>query len=339
VLADIIDRLPATGETADHTDQGRIRLLDGRGSIAYQWGRFQPQEQQPALAVLPLSHPLGGWKLAYLAPPLQGQDRYRWVLLVVLAALAATLVGLAFYLYREHTREARLARQRVNFVNQVSHELKTPLTNIRMYAELLEGQIPEDEDRCRRYLGVILAESQRLSRLIANVLNFPRQQRDSLRLRTQTGSVDQMVNGVLAAFRPALESKGMRVEFQAGAGQMVNLDPDVVEQILNNLLSNVEKYAAEGKRVQVKTQQQGKQTLIAIRDWGPGIPQRERERIFQAFYRVSSRLNEGVSGTGIGLGITRDLARLHGGDLCLLPTEQGACFQVTLETPVIGGSA
>ena len=336
VLADIINVLPATGSFADHTGQARIHLMDERGSVVYQWGRFQ--SEQPALVVLPLSHPLGTWRLAYFAPALHDQGQQRLLLLGVLLAVAVTLLGLALYLYREHDRETRLAQQRVNFVNQVSHELKTPLTNICMYAELLEDQLPDDEERPRRYLDVIITESQRLSRLIANVLNFARQQQERLRVRLQPGRVDSVVASVLAAFRPALEGKGMQVEFQAGAGSEVRLDPDVLEQILNNLLGNVEKYAASGGWVQITTQQQGEQTLIQIRDKGPGIPRRERERIFRPFYRISSKLNEGVSGAGIGLAITCDLARLHGGSLKLQPTQQGACFQVILHTPSLGVS-
>ncbi len=334
VLADIINVLPATGGLADHTGQARIQLLDERGTVVYQWGRFQPE--QSALARLPLSHPLGTWRLAYFAPALHDSGQQRLLLLGILLAVAVTLVGLAFYLYREHGREIRLARQRVNFVSQVSHELKTPLTNIRMYAELLEDQIPDDEDRARRYLDVIITESQRLSRLIANVLNFARQQRQQLRLRLQPGRVDAVVASVLAVFRPALEAKGMQVEFQAGADSKVQCDPDVLEQILNNLLGNVEKYAASGGWVQIATQQQAEQTLIQIQDKGPGIPKRERERIFRPFYRISSKLNEGVSGTGIGLTISAELACLHGGNLHLQPTQQGACFQVSLNTPSLG---
>ncbi|MFO1351840.1 MAG: histidine kinase dimerization/phospho-acceptor domain-containing protein [Gammaproteobacteria bacterium] len=188
VMADLIALLPATGGADDRLGDARVQLIDDRGTVVYQWGGFQPDPAQHALAVRPLGHPLGSWKLSYYAPALAAGQGARWLTLVsALTALALAVGGLALYLYREHTREMRIAHQRVNFVNQVSHELKTPLTNIRMYAELLADQIDEAEDKPRRYIDIIVAESQRLSRLILNVLNFARLQRQRLGLRRQPG--------------------------------------------------------------------------------------------------------------------------------------------------------
>ena len=336
VLADIISRLPATGGPEERLGAAAMRLTDGRGTVAYQWGEFQPAPNQTALAVLPLSHPLGSWRLAYYAPGVQtAQGRLWLIVLAALSAVAGAVCGLAIYVYREHTCAVRLAQQRVNFVNQVSHELKTPLTNIRMYAELLEDQLDEEDDEPRRYLDVIVTESQRLSRLINNVLNFARQQKNRLRLRVRTACADEVIGAALAAFRPALEAKGVRIVFRPGAGAPVELDPDVLEQILNNLLSNIEKYAADGGLLEIDSHQCAAQTRIRVRDYGPGIPRHERERIFQPFYRISSKLTDGVSGAGIGLAITRELARLHGGELTLIPVASGACFEVTLHTLVV----
>jgi signal transduction histidine kinase len=109
----------------------------------------------------------------------------------------------------------------------------------------------------------------------------------------------------------------------------------VVEQILNNLLSNVEKYAAGGAQLDIATWCRDDYSYIRLRDYGPGIAKRERGKIFRPFYRISSQLTDGVTGTGIGLTITRELARLHGGELELLPAQSaapGACFQVSLHT-------
>jgi signal transduction histidine kinase len=330
--ADLIALLPATND-ADNALQGaRIRLINARNEIVYQWGDFEPPSGHAAAALLPLSHPLGSWKLNYYTttPAFQG-GLMQLVIIAALLATGAALTGLAFYLYREHTRELRLARQRVNFVNQVSHELKTPLTNIRMYAEMLDDYLVEDDTQARRYLDIIVSESQRLSRLITNVLSFARQQRGQSHLRLRPGQVDEVIAAVLATFRPALAERGMNVEWDAQADQLVNLDPDALEQILTNLLSNAEKYAAGGA-LHISSQQTDNQTTLQIRDWGPGIAKREQQRIFQPFYRSDSRLNEGTSGTGIGLTIARELARLHGGDLVLQPIEQGSCFKVTLRT-------
>lgn len=334
--ANIIGLLPATGGPEDRLGEARIRLVDSAGTVVYQWGRFEP-EGDPAHQ-LSLSPPLGSWKLEYFSSGLgQGADLNWFNVAVALTAVGAALFGLAFYLYREHTREMNLAEQRVNFVNQVSHELKTPLTNIRLYAELL-GENPREEDsaeagKFRRYLEVITAESHRLSRLIGNVLNFARSKKDRLVLRRETGQVDTIIKAALNMFAPSLKAKGVKIHFQAGAGDRVEVDPDALEQILNNLFSNTEKYGTSGGRLDIQSGRNGDHTFIIVRDYGPGVSKRDTERIFQPFYRTHSRLTDGVTGTGIGLSIARDLARLHGGDLTLVPVDRGACFKIELHTP------
>ena len=336
VQANIIGSLPATGSPEDRLGDARIRLVDSAGTVVYQWGRFEPLEGP--VQQMPLSPPLGSWKLEYFSSGFEEASGLKWFnMAAVLTAVGAALFGLAFYLYREHTREMKLAEQRVNFVNQVSHELKTPLTNIRLYAELL-GEEPRDElseeaGRFRRYLDVITSESHRLSRLISNVLNFARSKKDQIVLRPEPGRIDAVIKTALNMFAPSLKSKGVKINFQAGAGEPVEFDQDALEQILNNIFSNTEKYGTSGGRLDIQSGRKGDRTLILIRDYGPGISKRDRERIFQPFYRTHSRLTDGVTGTGIGLSIARDLARLHGGDLILVPTDRGACFKIELHTP------
>lgn len=334
VLSDVVAQLPATG-AQDNLGDANIRMITANGQVAYQWGRYQPADGEQRHAMVPLSHPLGSWILEYYAPPLAaGIASNRFGMLAGILALALALAGLAYYLYREQAREMRLAQQRVNFVNQVSHELKTPLTNIRMYAELLENELADDhqDSKPRKYLAIINAESQRLSRLIANVLSFARAAKERLTLHPQPASADDIVARCIEAFKPAFEAKSIAVRFDAQAGALVQIDAEVVEQILNNLISNVEKYAASGAIMDIASSQKDGITTILVRDHGPGIARREQQRIFQPFYRISSSLTDGVAGTGIGLSIARQLARLHGGDLTLEPVEPGACFRVTLHT-------
>ena len=334
--ANIIGLLPATGGPEDRLGDARIRLVDSAGTVVYQWGRFEPVDGP--VHQLPLSHPLGSWKLEYFGSGLgEGADLKWFNLAGALTVVGAALFGLAFYLYREHTREMNLAEQRVNFVNQVSHELKTPLTNIRLYAELL-GEDHREEDsaessKFRHYLEVITSESHRLSRLIANVLNFARSKKDRMVLRPEAGQVDEVIKATLNMFAPSLEAKGVRIHFQAGAGDRVDFDPDALEQILNNIFSNMEKYGTSGGRLDIQSSRKADRTFIFVRDYGPGISKRDADRIFLPFYRTHSRITDGVTGTGIGLSIARDLARLHGGDLTLAPTDQGACFKIELHTP------
>jgi signal transduction histidine kinase len=337
LLADIVGELPDSDASDPNLRQGRIALVGGDGVGVYQWGAYEPSTSETPRVRLDLSPPLDSWSLLYFAPAAAPPSPFGGSMFLNLAtglgALVLALVGLAAYFYRESTREMREAAERVSFVNQVSHELKTPLTNIRMYAELMEQSVPEGDTRAARHLDVIVSESQRLSRLIGNVLTFARKQNDKLTLHPAAGNIDQCIGFVLDHFKAPLEAKGVTTAFNAGAGASVDFDRDAVEQILGNLFSNVEKYAAAGGWMEVTSQQQGTTTSILVSDRGPGIPQGQEERIFAPFHRLSNKLSDGVAGTGIGLSIARDLARRHGGDLKVVPSEVGASFQLELMTP------
>ena len=336
LLADVIGLLPVS-EPAIRAAPARIRLLDGRGEAVYQWGEFEPAVDAEPRALLALSAPLQGWHLAYHGPDgAVAQQQLQWLLVAGFIAVGVALAALAGFLYREHRRAEQLARQRVNFVNQVSHELKTPLTNVRMYGELLQEELLGEDATASRYAAVIVAESERLSRLIENVLSFARQQRGRLQLHRRRVQPDEIITRVLAAFRPALDARQVRIQFSPNAPDEALIDPDALEQILNNLLGNVEKYAHRGGAVEITSQQDGQQLRITVQDHGPGIPQRDRERVFRPFYRLGERLDEGASGAGIGLSIARELARLHGGELRLRPSTRGACFELQLPLQASG---
>ncbi len=339
MLSEIINALPDTDPRNPTLADGRIVLRDAQHEPIYQWGLYEPSEGEEPRASLTLSPPLGSWRLDHyaserMALPQLGRSVF-FNIFSAAVVLALAVIALAGYFYRENAREMREASQRISFVNQVSHELKTPLTNIRMYAEMVEDELDGADERTRRRLAVITSESQRLSRLIGNVLTFSRKQRSALRLRRTPGIVDDVLRHTLDHFAVPLRAKGMEVVFEPNAPHEAAFDPDVVEQVVCNLLSNVEKYAPSGKFVRISSSQDGDTVTVRVADDGPGIPARERRRVFEPFYRVSSRLTDGVAGTGIGLAIARDLARLHGGALRLEDSQSGACFTFTFHAPRI----
>lgn len=352
LLADLIGSIPETGSGDPLMQQGAVTLIDSGGRTLYRWGGFQPPPGEKARLQVSLGGPLHGWALTFHASPALQEGALgpgtQVPLLTGLLAVGLALTGLAILLYRENVRELREAAQRVSFVNQVSHELKTPLTNIRLHAELLAGDLDEEDESHRQRVGVIVSESQRLGRLINNVLTFSRQQRDRIALRPEPAIPDQLVGAILERFRPFLEGRGIRLEISFQAGTEVRLDADALEQILNNLLSNVDKYAAAGRAVFIATRQATGTTFLVVRDAGPGIPETQAEFVFQPFARLNDSLTEGVAGAGIGLTLARELARRHGGDLelvyradrlCDLPdagplfAPAGACFLARLQTP------
>ena len=329
LLSDIVAKLPVTNDP-----RYLVAIRDASRKVVYQWGGYPAHHQgvyEKPVSVRALSYPLSAWSLAYYQPTQASNPIWVWSPLLVSLMFGVLLVlGLAVVFYRESVREFRDAQQRVTFVNQVSHELKTPLTNIRMYAELLEHSLDDEDPRQKQKLQVIIAEAQRLSRMIANVLTFARQARHKLLYQPGLWVLDEVVNDVVQQFELAFQAKGIQLRCQCRTHQSARFDRDIVEQVLGNLLNNVEKYAPNSGLVVVSTEPRHTLFLLSVRDQGPGVAKSMRARLFEPFTRGNDRLTEGVSGTGIGLSIARDLARLHGGDLVLLDEDgPGATFQAS----------
>jgi signal transduction histidine kinase len=341
LLSELVGELPDTPQSGGGARDSRIELVASDGAPIYAFGGYTPPKGAAPRVSRELAPPLAAWRLRHFpSPRLEGRDLGGGAKLGAFAtalALALVVAALAAYVFRAAGAEAREARRRVTFVNQVSHELKTPLTNIRMYAELLEERIDEDDAEPRRYLGVIVSESQRLSRLIGNVLSLARQQRDKLSVRPAPGRADQVIAAVLDQFAPSLAAAGFAVERDVAPDGTSLVDADALGQIVGNLVGNVEKYAASGRWIAVRGRRAGDELIVEIADRGPGVPRGQRERIFAPFVRLSDAVSEGASGTGIGLTIARELARLHGGDLELEPSETGAAFRLVLRAPLVTG--
>ncbi len=294
----------------------RIVLVNAEGGDFLRWGDYEPAGDEEPLSARRLSVPFQGWEFRSYADSLAlgsmaaGES---WFLAVSAALLAAIIGAAVYYLSRGLRREMAEARQRVSFVNQVSHELKAPLTNIRLYADLLrEG----DCDDPSSYLEVISAECERLSRLIHNVLSFARRDEGEKR-RGEEADWDAVVGASLECFKPAFAEKGIELEFRPGGSGRYLIDPDAIGQIIGNLVSNAEKYASSGRYVLVETGAGERGPWARVRDRGEGVPEKDRERIFEPFTRLSDSVSEGASGSGLGLSISRDLARQRGGDLVL----------------------
>jgi signal transduction histidine kinase len=332
LLSDVVAMLPV-----EHPDEFRIALLDSAKHAVYQWGGYEPVKSA-ADEVLSLSFPLSSWSLEYY--------QARKADVAVLSPFVIMLVGgglllllLALYFYRESSREYREAQQRVTFVNQVSHELKTPLTNIRLYAELLEQTLDEDESGPEKQkLNIIIAESQRLSRMISNVLTFARKARNKCRFQPMPEVLDEVVKEVVEQFELSYLAKNILIHCDLQANIEVPLDRDIVEQVLGNLLSNVEKYAADGGNVWVTTFFTEHAVVLRVQDAGEGIAKPLVKHIFEPFVRGQDALTEGVSGTGIGLSIARDLMLLHQGTLSLLDSKEGALFEAIFPQTGLGQS-
>ncbi|MFD1261889.1 sensor histidine kinase [Entomomonas asaccharolytica] len=272
-----------------------------------------------------LAYPLTNWQISYYGEPTHTLAIYLWGIVIILLLLIA--IGLILYnLYREYMRTTRQAMQQVNFVSQVSHELKTPLTNITLYAELLkEEQEAENTDQ-QAYTEVIINESQRLSRLIQNILSFTK----TPKIHLTTFNLSETLIQIAHTFSPSFKSKGINLVLTIPDNIKVTSDIDRVTQIICNFLSNSEKYAAQGKQVDLSLMPHTNYIDIQVRDYGNGIANKEHKLIFTPFYRIKSTITEGVSGTGIGLTIAKQLATSLQAEILITNTNPGVCFTLRL---------
>ncbi len=327
-LADLITQMPSTQDHGAAFD-----LTDAQGRSLYRWGTVA----EPAQAVsVDLTLPLEGWKLRCTMPDVvaSSEQTCRLNLLWGLGASGIVMALSALYLYRESMLSVRLAGQRVSFVNQVSHELKTPLTNISLYAELAAQKLPLEATDAQSCLDIVTSESARLGRLISNVLTFSKHQRGQVQPRLAVCNVVALLQRITAQFAPALAHHGLILTTDLPPALTLHTDADLLEQIIGNLLSNVEKYASTGGTAHLRLSTTANHCQVSLADHGPGIPATQRERIFTPFVRLSDKLSDGTAGTGIGLSIARELATILGGTLtCEPPADAGARFLLTLPMP------
>ncbi len=258
-------------------------------------------------------------------------------LLVALLLLAIVVGG--WLIVRDLDRELRLARQKTDFVSNVSHELKTPLTSIRMFAELLaEGRV-NDAEKQRGYLNIITAESARLTRLINNVLDFARLERGEKKYQMRPLDLVEVTRDSAESLRAHLETNGFKLQLELPE-QPVTLtgDADALAQILVNLITNAEKYSGDSRDILLRLKTTTKpvpHAELQVLDHGPGVPKSCEEKIFEQFYRAHDSLSSGIQGSGLGLTLARQIARAHGGELIYSPRDGGgSCFTLTLPLPI-----
>ncbi len=233
--------------------------------------------------------------------------------LPVLLALFALTVGLAIVALRQVKKQQQLARLRSDFVASVSHELRTPLAQIRWFAELLRmGKLRSAEERDRS-LRIIDQEARRLTFLVENVLNFSRAGREAGRVTPEPLAITEEVREVVDNFLPLAQARRMRVATALEPGAVAMVDRASLRQILLNLLDNAVKYGPVGQTIQVGLARVGGRVRLSVEDQGSGIPEAQRERVWEPFYRAPHDVGTAVTGSGIGLSVVHDLMRLQQG--------------------------
>lgn len=240
------------------------------------------------------------------------------------------------------TEQQQMEHQRREFVANVSHELRTPLTTIKSYVEaLLDGAV-EEKELSNRFLRVTMSETERMIRLVNDLLQLSRFDSQGVRLHCKEVDMNQMLRYAVDRFSMFGEQQEVALDLEIPeALPSVYIDPDAINQVLDNLLSNAIKYTPQSGRVVVHAQhlRQQERVQISITDTGIGIPSRDLKRIFERFYRVDKARSRGQGGTGLGLAIARELVQAHGADI-EIASEWNVGTTVTFWVPSFrGGSA
>ena len=234
-----------------------------------------------------------------------------WSILVLVVGFTA--FG-GYLLWRDVGRELAIAEMRSQFAASVSHELKTPLTSIRMFAEALTMGVQKKPEAQKEYLHTIISESERLSRLLNNVLDFSKIEQGTRTYRFEATSLEEVIHAAEEAMAFPMDQKGfdLQVEVEEGIPE-VQADRDALEQAVLNLLHNAMKYSGESREIQLKLHRNGNMVQVDVTDHGIGIVEEDRDRIFGKFFRVPGIENQKIPGTGLGLTIVSHIAQSHGG--------------------------
>ena len=313
----------------------RMNVVDERGRIV-----FGPPIKVGDFGVTtPFPTTLYNWRLqvALTSAEEVGRqvERRRFIelSLVVVAALV-TILGL-IVIIGASAKERRVAALKSEFVANVSHELKTPLSLIRMFGELLLMNRAQTEDKRKQYLSIIVGESERLTALIENVLDFARVERGNVTYDISEGDLVAVAKRAVEVYRFRAEREGVTLNLETPEPEVIaQIDPRAMELATMNLVDNALKYAKDGVTVTVRVERKDGQAILSVADLGPGVPEAEQTRIFDRFYRGAAAGATRARGSGIGLSLVKHITVAHHGTATVeSPTEpdgRGTRFSLTL---------
>ncbi len=267
-----------------------------------------------------------------IADIVDARTRPQQALMIVLALA----IGLGVFLFAgAAAREVRLAELKSNFVASVSHDLKTPLALIQLFAETLELGRVRTPERAQEYYRIINGEAKKLTRLIENMLDFSRMEAGLRPYRMEPADVTESVKKVLARMETQFEQGHFTIKTQIDADlPRILADEGAAEQAIENLLANAMKYSGESREIEVSARRANGHIVVSVTDHGIGISRREQGRIFRKFYRVQRELGGGPQGTGLGLAIVDHTMRGHGGFVRVeSEPERGSTFSLHFPIP------
>jgi len=263
-----------------------------------------------------------------------------WVLqsFLIISALSVLMIAGLALTYRSVSKEMALARLKSDFVSNVSHELRTPLSLIQLYAETLELGRIKAEDKKEEYYRIIRKESERLGRLINNILDFSRIEAGRKEYDLRETDIAELVRTTLDSYRYQIEKQGFEFELNIDSNiPMLRLDREAIARAILNLVNNALKYSADEKFLLVKLYRANGAVKIEVVDRGIGIAYRDQSKIFEKFYRTGDPLVHNTKGSGLGLSLVRHITHAHGGDVEVESTP-GKGSKFTLLLPLAAGT-
>lgn len=320
-----------------YSDVRILTILDETGKPLLYPSNDDARDWRIPFASMEISEVLPRWEVAaYLTDPgiissrADTQAIFMWILISILAVSILAGSGTALKLMYD---EVKLAQQKTTFVANVSHELKTPLTSIRMFAEMLRAKKKLDDKRAKKYLDIMVSETERLTRLINNVLDFSRKGKNKNNYNFKVTEIVQLIKSIINNQKVRLKNNGFDVTFKSEIKKaFVNTDEEALKQVMLNLLSNAEKYSESIKEISLEIKKSKDYIFINIQDRGIGIPPKHREKIFKEFYRVNDGLTARAGGSGLGLSIAQKIILDHKGDITYMPRQGGgSIFQIKLK--------
>ena len=236
--------------------------------------------------------------------------------LILIAVLNFLIVIGGWILIRNIRKEMQLARLKSDFVSNVSHELRTPLALIRMYSETLEMDRVKSDEKRYEYYRIINQESERLTRLINNILNFSRIESGRKEYKFRSVDINQIIRNVLGMYSHHVEQEGFTLNIKLDAEiPAIQADAEAVSEALINLIDNAVKYSRDEKEIDIRTGLFDNMVIMEVQDSGIGIDQKHRDVIFDKFYRISSALVHDTKGSGLGLSLVKHIMNSHGGNI------------------------
>ncbi len=309
-------------------------LMDGNGNVMHQTGTMDVNPDKKPVKLIHVSNLIPHWYMGiFIDDKNFGTTKgFLYISILLLAIFIVAIISGGILLTRLTLANMKDARQKTSFVSSVSHELKTPLTSIRMYAELLLSKRVKNEDKIQTYLSTIVNESSRLTRLINNILDFGKLEHGNKKYHLEIFEFDRFLEQIIKTHNIRIESQGLEIKtLIKKENYKIKTDKDALEQVILNLLDNALKYAGKGKFIKFVLKKEGSSIIFKICDDGPGIPKEQQAKIFEKFHRIDNSLTSQQPGSGLGLSIAQQIIIDLGGKLYFKPVSpNGSCFIIRI---------